>query len=450
MEHTLDTELIVIVAASALIWVACSSRLERLNITAALFFVAAGVLAANPPLSLVDLHADSSTLRSIAELTLAILLFVDAAGADVHRLRREASVPARLLLIGLPLTVAAGVALALVTLSDLDPWACAAVAAIVAPTDAALGAPIMADRRLPVRIRQALNIESGLNDGLVTPIVTFCIAAAVAEVGDSPDLSPATALADLGVGVLVGVALGLAGGLVLGAARRASWMVPEAEGLAVLGLALASYAAAVQLGANGFVAAFVGGLAFGARPGEAAERLRFASETGEALALAVWFVFGALALGVLDDGGWGVAVFALLALTVARLVPVAVALAGTGMRRSTVLFIGWFGPRGLASVVFALIAYDELVDDPQRATVLAAVTATVLASVVAHGLTARPLAGRYAAALAPAVPAVPVAAAPAAAAAPVAAASAAPEHEPAAEPRLRATHGRRPVVEPQP
>ncbi len=390
----MDTEVMVVMTVALVAWCLASARLDRRSITPALVFVVVGLVVANPPLSIIEIAPDSHTVRSLTEITLALVLFSDAARVDVRRLRADARVPIRLLLVGLPLSIAVGVGLALALFADLDVWVCAVIAAAVAPTDAALGAPLMADRRIPGRIRRELNVESGLNDGLVTPIVTFAIAGAVA--GTRPDLSPGTALADLAVGLVAGVALGLAGGVLLRLARRRSWTASGTEPLAVLALALLSYASAVELGGNGFVAAFVGGLAFGATREATADSTEFASQAGELLAIAVWFVFGAIAVPVLDGAPWSVAVFAVLALTIGRMLPVAVALTGTGMSRPTVAFIGWFGPRGLASVVFALIAFDELSADEGRSTMLAAIVATVLLSVVAHALTAKPLAGRYA------------------------------------------------------
>ena len=397
MEHGLDTGIVAVVAAAVVVWGLVSVRLDRLSITPALTFVAVGLVVANPPLSLIEIDVGSEVVRSLAEITLALVLFGDAARVDVGRLRADSGVPVRLLLVGLPLTVAAGVALSLVLFADLDPWVCAVIAAAVAPTDAALGAPLMADLRIPARVRRELNVESGLNDGLVTPVVTFFVAGAVADAVSRPDLSPGAALVDLALGVLVGVGVGFTGGRALRAARRRSWATEGAEMIAVLALALLAYAAAVEAGGNGFVAAFVGGMAFGSARQAAADVLGFASEAGELLAIGVWFVFGAIAVPVLDGAPWSVAAFAVLALSVGRMVPVAIALAGTGLSGSTVAFVGWFGPRGLASVVFALIAFDELEPGGARATMLAAIVATVLLSVVAHALTARPLAGRYAA-----------------------------------------------------
>jgi NhaP-type Na+/H+ or K+/H+ antiporter len=396
LEHGLNTEVIAIVAVAVVVWSLASATLDRLSITPALTFTVIGLVVANPPLSLVEIDVGSETVRSVAEVTLALVLFTDAAGVDLQRLRADASVPTRLLLIGLPLTIAAGIGLSLALFADLDPWACAVIAAAVAPTDAALGAPLMADRRIPARVRRELNVESGLNDGLVTPIVTFFIAGAVAEAGSQPDLSPGSALVDLAVGVLVGVGLGVAGGLAMRLARRLGTTL-GAERLAVLALAVLTYAAAVELGGNGFVSAFAGGLAFGTTRRSPADVVSFASEAGELLAIVVWFVFGAVAVPVLDGAPWSVMVFAVLALSIARMVPVAIALAGTHLSRPTVGFLGWFGPRGLASVVFALIAFDELSPGQTRTTMLAAIFATILLSVVAHGLTAKPLGGRYAA-----------------------------------------------------
>jgi NhaP-type Na+/H+ or K+/H+ antiporter len=396
LEHGLDTEVLAVFAAAVVVWSLASAMLDRLSITPALAFVAIGLVVANPPLSLIEIDVGSETVRSVAEVTLALVLFTDAAGVNLQRLRADTGVPFRLLVIGLPLTIAVGIGLSLALFADLDPWVCAVIAAAVAPTDAALGAPLMADRRIPARVRRELNVESGLNDGLVTPIVTFFIAGAVAEAGSQLDLSPGSALIDLALGVLVGVGIGFAAGMAMGLARRIG-MTAGAESLALLAAALLTYAAAVELGGNGFVSAFAGGLAFGATRRSAAEVLAFASETGELLAIVVWFIFGAVAVTVLDGAPWSVVAFAALALSVGRMVPVAIALIGTGLSRPTVGFLGWFGPRGLASVVFALIAFDELAADQTRTTMLAAIFATVLLSVVAHGLTAKPLAGRYAA-----------------------------------------------------
>ena len=399
MEHSPDLVLLVVVSACLVLWSLFSARLERLSITAPIAFVALGLLFANPPLSMVHVGIHSSTLLLLAEVTLALLLFSDAAAVRPRELRRDAGVPVRLLAVGLPLTIALGVGVALLAFPDLPPAAAAVIAAAVAPTDAALGEAVTGNPEVPRRIRRALGVESGLNDGIATPFVLFFIAAASSEAGRGAVPEAAVALGDVITGVLVGLGAGFGGGLLLALAGRRGWAAQKYRATGVLALALFTYGAAVQLGGNGFIAAFVGGLAFGAvvvRPVRRSS-LGFDARAGEMLSLLVWFVFGTLAVTVLGASmSWRTVVFAVLALTVIRFVPVALSLLGSHLGWWSVAFIGWFGPRGLASVVFGIIASDAL-PGAEGDTVVATITLTVLLSVVAHGLTAAPFARRYAA-----------------------------------------------------
>ncbi|MET0662407.1 MAG: cation:proton antiporter [Ilumatobacteraceae bacterium] len=395
--ESLDTGLIVAIAASLVAWGLVSARLERLNVSAPMAFVALGVVLANDPLSVIEVNVHGETLRSLAEVTLALLLFSDAARVNLRVLRHDRGVPSRLLLVGLPLTIALGAVLAIVLFPDLSPWAAAAIAAAVAPTDAALGAQVVDDTHVPERIRRVLNVESGLNDGIATPFVTFFIAGTVVDTVVQSSTSLGGALADLAIGVLVGAAVGLGGGLLLKLSTTRGWASPTYRGIAVVALALMAYALAIELSGNGFIGAFVGGIAFGTVVHDPKERevtLGFDSQTGELLSLVVWFLFGVVVVTALDAATWQTAVFVLLALTVARMLPVALALLGEGFTRTTIAFMGWFGPRGMASVVFAVIAYDSMTG-PDARVVLAAITLTVLVSVVAHGFTAAPLSRRY-------------------------------------------------------
>jgi len=270
------------------------------------------------------------------------------------------------------------------------------IGAAVAPTDAALGAPIMEDERIPRRIRRILNVESGLNDGIATPFVMFFIAGAATEANVVGATGPVSALADLAVGVLVGVLVGAAGGWLLELASRRGWAAGSFRPVAVLGLAILAYAGALQAGGNGFIAAFVGGLAFGSMVrDEHAGNLELVTDAGELLSVVVWFLFGALLLHALEHADWRAVVYAVLSLTVVRMLPVALALLGSHLDRATVGVMGWFGPRGLASIVFALLAFDSL-DPGDGQTVLATIAVVVLLSVVAHGASASPLARWYA------------------------------------------------------
>jgi NhaP-type Na+/H+ or K+/H+ antiporter len=392
-EAELDMGVLAVGAACIALWALTARLLARANVSSAMAMVVLGLLVAHEPLDLIDVTPRSETVRLIAEVALALLLFSDASRVNLRGLLDDRRLPTRLLFVGLPLTIALGAG-ATAILTDLDPWLCALVAATLAPTDAALGAPVVADARVPERIRRTLNVESGLNDGLVTPVVTFFIAGAVAEVGDSSHLTPSSALVDLSVGVLLGVALGVGGGWLLGIARARGWTSNNATAIVVPSLAILCYAAAVHFGGNGFVAAFVGGLAFGSTQHDAAEIGELGEQLGDLLAMVVWLIFGALLVDLLSEVTVGSFALAILALTVLRMVPVAVALVGCGLSRDSVLFVGWFGPRGLASIVFSIIALDALPPEP-GSDVVSIVVLTVLLSVVLHGATASPLARLY-------------------------------------------------------
>ena len=389
--HGVEIVNLVVGLSCIAVWSLTANRLARWNISSAMAMVAMGLVVANEPLDLIDLSATSHTVQLVTELALVLVLFADASRVSLRELEADRGLPMRLLFVGLPITIGLGF-VAAVLLTDLDPWLCALVAAALAPTDAALGAPVVADPHVPLRIRRTLNVESGLNDGLATPIVMFFIAGAVGEAGSGMTLT--SAIEDLAVGLLTGAAIGFVGGVVLRFARNREWPTADSVAIIVPTLALVSYFAALELDANGFVAAFVGGLAFGSTQRDAHTIGEFGEELGELLGLVVWLMVGALMVSVIDDVTWGIALLAVLALTVLRMVPVALALIGSRLTRPTVLFVGWFGPRGLASIVFAILAFDAL-PATDGEPVLSIIILTVVLSVLLHGVTASPLARRY-------------------------------------------------------
>ncbi len=264
-DHGLNTAALAVVAGCFIVWVLVSTRLERINITAPMAFVALGLVVTHGPfhlVHLVHLNPHSTTLRSLAEVALAVVLFADASRVHVRALRRDVGLPLRLLAIGLPLTIGVGTALAFGIIPGIGLWVAATIAAIVAPTDAALGATIMEDHRVPARIRRLLNVESGLNDGIATPFVNLFLAGAVAtEVAHQT--TALGAARQLLVGAGVGVGVGVVGGWLLHRATQRGWSGAAFRPLAALALALFSYAAAIEASGNGFVAAFVAGMAFG-------------------------------------------------------------------------------------------------------------------------------------------------------------------------------------------
>jgi NhaP-type Na+/H+ or K+/H+ antiporter len=383
-------------------WAVTSHLLDRLNITGALVFAVAGYLLGNPTWGPLTVEVETPAIHLLAELTLALLLFSDAARVNASQLRRDISFPGRLLGIGLPLSVLLGSFAAAVMFDDFS-WALAGfVGATLAPTDAALSAQVINDERIPLRLRRALNVESGLNDGIATPIVVFTLAMAASEVGTTGhgDSSGGGPLLDLAYGVVVGLVLGLGTARLITSGSRRRWIIAGGRRLATLAAALGSFALAVAVDGNGFIAAFVAGIALGAGlPKDVAdvhEVAELPELLGELLALAVWFLFGAAFVPVaLDHLSASTLAYALLSLTVVRMVPVAIALLGAGLDGWTVGFVGWFGPRGLASVVFALLAIEELGESPIVDEAIAVVALTVLLSVVLHGVSAGPLGSRY-------------------------------------------------------
>jgi NhaP-type Na+/H+ or K+/H+ antiporter len=374
-----------------------SRRLEGTILTAPLVFVAAGVILGPAGFGLVEFKLDDHTVLLVGEIALAIVLFTDASRINLSALRQNEGLPLRLLGIGMPLTIALGTLVAALLLTDLSFWEAAIVGAVLAPTDAALGQAVVSNPRVPVRVRQALNVEAGLNDGLSVPFLALFLILAMEEEHLSANLWIRFALEQVGLGVLVGVGVGLAGGSLVRWASRRAWMTESFQRLALLALALIAWALADQIGGNGFIAAFVGGLVVGPTVERVGEQLiRFTETEGKLLNLSVFFIFGVLVLGAIQHLSWEVALYALLSLTVIRMLPVALSLYGTHLRSISVLFAGWFGPRGLASIVLGLIVVEEAPLLPGRDEIELVVALTVLLSVLLHGLTSAPLSAVYA------------------------------------------------------
>ncbi len=387
---------LAIVAALVFGWGTLSARLERFDVTAPIAFVLAGLLLTHGPLAFMSVAPDKELIKELAEFTLALVLFSDASRVGLHELRVDAGLYLRLLGAALPVTIGLGTLLAFALDSGDGIWLALLVGAALAPTDAALGAGMMANPVVPARIRRLINVESGLNDGIATPFVSVALAGA-ATAGEIAGHGPAAAVAELALGVVVGVAVGGVGGLLVKAARKRGWAAEGFAGPAGVGLAVCAYASSVAVGGNGFIAAFVGGLAFGTASGRRGEPLvPFVEETGALVSLLVWLAFGAVAVApAVEALSWQIVLYAVLSLTVIRMAPVAVALVGSGLDRATIALVAWFGPRGLASVVFCLLALEEL-GSPAADHAAAVISTTVVLSVVAHGATADPLAGRYA------------------------------------------------------
>ncbi len=390
---------LAVLAVLIVLYAALAVKLGQWSITMPMVFVAIGLVLGPGGAGLLPISPRTEPVKLLTELTLALLLFADASTLKLEQVREDAGLPARLLSVGLLLTIALGAGVALILLPEEGLAFACLLGAILAPTDAALGLPIFNNPRVPVRIRRALNIESGLNDGIATPFVLLFLAFATATEAHASGGWLGTAVIEILLAILAGTAVGVAGGWLLSQAARRGWTSEPAEQLAILGLGLASYFGSLAIGGNGFIAAFIGGIVF-----RAASRSRFVEPTeftetfGSFLSLLVWGIFGSVLVSSVFsiNNDWRPILYAILSLTVIRMIPVALAMFKTGLRRDTVALMGWFGPRGLASVVFTLLALEHFQTANRPADLLiATATWTILLSVVLHGLSAMPLSVWY-------------------------------------------------------
>ncbi len=382
---------LAIIGVSLLLVASVSRYLSGTPLTPAILVVAIGVLVGPLVLDELAVQPTSSIVRTLAEATLAVVLFSDSSRVDLRALKSEASMPVRLLGVGLILTVVAGGLTAFALFKSFSLNDALILGVVLAPTDAGLGSAVVTDDRLPQVVRQSLNVESGLNDGICVPLLLILLATAAGA-----EAHPLTVVAEeIGYGVLCGAGAALlSGGIVVLAGRR-NLIDKTWQQIVPLATTIAAYGAANALGGSGFIAAFVAGAMFGllAR-NEVAQAMLFTEETGATLDSVTFLVFGAVLLGPeFKHLSWHIVLYAVLSLTVVRMVPVAIALVGTHARPATVAFMGWFGPRGLASIVFAVIVEDAHL--PHSAEIATVTYLTVGLSVLVHGLSASPLVNRY-------------------------------------------------------
>jgi NhaP-type Na+/H+ or K+/H+ antiporter len=403
---------LAVLFAVVVIYGAVSLWLGRFSISAPLVFVLLGALIGEHGLSWLVLPVTTETVRTLSEITLALLLFADASTLRFNEVQEDASLPGRLLLIGLPLTVVLGAGLAYLLHPKFEFGLVMLLGSLLAPTDAALGLSIFNNPRVPVRIRRALNVESGLNDGIATPLVTLFIALSIGEFERAESQWIASALSQIAIALVVGAAIGFAGGWLLSLSARKNWTTHATLQIGNFALALCAFFGSLALGGNGFIAAFVGGIFFGHISRHHLHRItEYTEVSGTLLSLAVWLIFGgSLVIFLFRDFSLPAFLYALLSLTIVRMIPVTIALIGTHLRWDTRLIMGWFGPRGLASVVFLLMALESFQEagvDVHGSMFMMMASWTILLSVVLHGVTALPLADWYGRCLASAPPNAP-------------------------------------------
>ena len=388
-----------ILAAFIFIYSIIAGRLERTLISGAIVFIIFGLLFGPFGLGILDFNVNAENLKLIVELTLALILFADAANANLAVLKRSIRLPSRLLLVGLPLTILLGFGFARLLFPDLSLIEAAVLATMLAPTDAALGQAVVTNPYVPEIIREDLNIESGLNDGICVPLLfAFLAIADTQNTGESAtQLLFHLFVEEIGIGVLVGVGLTVLGTQLGKFCSNRNWLSETWSQVSVLTLAIACFATAQSLGGSGFIASFVGGLVFGSavKPKSHKEELLLGSEAAcDTLSLMTWVVFGSAVVSLaIKQITWAIFLYAILSLTVIRIVPVVLSLSRIALDLESKLFVGWFGPRGLASIVFAVIVLDA--ELPGSNMLAATAACTIVLSVLAHGITANPWASRY-------------------------------------------------------
>jgi NhaP-type Na+/H+ or K+/H+ antiporter len=388
---------VLIVLGVVAIYALMARWIELSIITLPMIFTGLGIALGGTGLDLVPMGADNEVIHAFVEITLVLVLFSDASGVKRQNLSGgNVTIPLRMLLIGMPLTVVLGTLVAM-WVSPNQPWALALlVAAILTPTDAALGQSVVSNPNVPKRISQSINIESGLNDGLAFPIVLLAaITAARAtgyEGGQAPDNVAVFALLQITVGLLAGAMVGYGAAKLLDFAISRNATTTVAQGLYFLSVAFLAYFGAELVGGNGFIAAFVGGLVFGNTLRAPSVFIReFMEGEGQLLTLATFFIFGSVLAPIgLEHASWKTVTLALLFLTVVRMLPIWLSLAGLKLSSYEKIFLGWFGPRGLASILFALLVLEDF-PIPGAQELTACVVLTVLISIVLHGVSAAPL-----------------------------------------------------------
>ena len=394
-------ETLAVLALFIMVYSSVAGAVERRWVSGPIVFTCFGLLIGPAGFALLDWETDRELIRNLAEVTLAMVLFTDAAGADVRVLKNTSGVPARLLLVGLPLTIALGFAVGAVLIDSPSLFAIAVLATILAPTDAALGKAVITNEAVPDEVRQSLNVESGLNDGICVPVLLLFLALALDTTGDMGPLPLAAKLVfeQIGIGLAVGLVLTFNAVKLLKYARYRQWLTKTWTQIPIFALALSCFSVAQYLGGSGFIAAFSGGLLMAFMEKDLSKKVKeeylLTSEgAGDTLALITWVTFGAAVVGqAIGYFSWTILLYSFLSLTVIRMLPVFLCLTGSGIDTEGKLFIGWFGPRGLASIVFAVMVVNSGL--PDSGPLAMTVVCTIVLSIVAHGVTANPWAEAY-------------------------------------------------------
>ncbi len=381
------------VLAAFIVYSLLSRVIGRSILTLPIIFMVVGYVLSEPLRATAPPNVLDEGKRLLAEITLVLVLFSDASHVQFSQLKHNWRLPMRMLVVGLPLSVALGTLVTWLISPEGGVAMALLTAAVLTPTDAALGQSVVKNSGVPEDLSETINVESGLNDGLVLPFVLLGATLASAGIGaaDTDGLALA-ALTQVVLGPLAGIVTGWVVARLMDAAQNRRFIDATAEGVVFLAAAFAAFVLADVIGGNGFIAAFVAGMVFGNTYKHNLNFVReFMEGAGQILTMAAFLVFGALLLPEgLAHASLKTVVIAVLFLTVVRMGSIWMSLLGCGLKTREKLFLGWFGPRGLASILFTLLMTDAF-DFEGQAELLACVSVTVALSILAHGLSARPL-----------------------------------------------------------
>ncbi len=384
---------LTIIAFLVLIYSLLAGRIEKTWLSGPIIFVVLGVIAGPLGINILNFNIQKETYKTLAELALALVLFTDASKTNLRVLEHNIAIPLRLLLLGLPLTIFLGWVMGYLVFNDFLWIEAALLAVILAPTDAALGKPVVSSQKVQSKIREGLNVESGLNDGVCVPVLFLLVAIFAAQSVDKISLSFGLVLfaREIGIGLLVGLVVTFICEKLIGLCFKRSWILDSWKPMIIIAMAVCCFSLAQVLNGSGFISCFSGGILYGAiNKTHKIDLIKAAEGTGNTLGLIVWIIFGSLVVSeFFHEFTWPIIIYAILSLTLIRILPVFISLIGVDLNLSEKLFTGWFGPRGLASIVFVIMTID--LDLPNLHTLVLTVICTVLLSILLHGFTANPI-----------------------------------------------------------
>jgi len=375
-----------------------SQLLAKYNISGPMVFTTVGVLLSPLVLGGEPINTNAEVIHIIAEITLILVLFSDSSALNLAQLKAHWRLPVRLLFVAMPITIAVTTLTAMWFFPHESTLYLLLLALILAPTDAALGKIVVSDERIPQTVRNTINVESGLNDGIVFPILLTVLAMIVSSSTTAESGWLSYIAQQVLIGALAGALVGWAGAKVMLYAIQKEWMEYQYSNLTPIALAIFSFYVAEFLGGNGYIAAFFSGLFLGNTSEVLRERVEsFAESEGEFLVMLSFLIFGLVFIPMtIEYWNFKTLLFALLSLTILRMLPVVLSFGFFKVDLATRLFYGWFGPRGIASILYILVAFHELGSFQGHEEIFAVASMTIVLSIFLHGLSAQPLAVRYA------------------------------------------------------